>query len=143
MRFATVFLINLLLLSQLVEARAETLYVIAHKKSFSIEKDAEYIADYYLLKRKINASGNKIIPINLPSDDPLRNQFSQAVFHRSPIALGEYWDRMSFRGVKPPVVQNSEKSVLLFVKRIRGAIGYVNHKPADDADVLILQEINL
>lgn len=143
MRLFIVLIINILALIPSCNVQANTLYIIAHKESFSKIEDTKHIADFYLLKRKFNAAGKKIIPINLPSNHPLRNKFSQVLFHRSPIALGEYWDRMSFRGVKPPLIQNSEKAVLLFVERIPGAVGYVNNKPSHKEAVIILKEIEL
>jgi ABC-type phosphate transport system substrate-binding protein len=121
---------------------ADTLYVIGHKGSFSQKLTKESFADYYLLKIKYNEVGQKIIPINLPINHPARQQFSRIIFNRSPYALNEYWDRMSFRGIRPPVVQNSEHAVLLFVSRIKGAIGYVSQKPTVDS-VDVLGEISL
>ncbi len=144
MRVATFILLNLLIFCcQTKDVQAETLYIVAHKHSFITSKDTQNIADFYLIKRTISSSGNKVIPINLPSGDPLRGHFSQAIFNRSPRALGEYWDRMSFRGIKPPVVQNTEQAVLLFVSRIPGAIGYISHKPNEQSDVIILKEIEI
>jgi len=116
---------------------AETLYVIGHKGSFNQKLTNKNFADFYLLKIKNNKLGEKIIPINLPTNHPGRQKFSIIIFNRSPLALNEYWDRMSFRGIRPPVVQNSEHAVLLFVSRVNGAIGYVSKKPTSDkVDVL-------
>jgi len=131
----------LLLLAPLT--RAETLYIIAHKGVFSTQKDKKEIADFYLLKLKINADGQNVIPINLPFNHPLRSKFSLSIFNRSPEALSEYWDRMSFRGVKPPVIQSSEQAVMLFVSRVNGAIGYVSKKPSEKLNIDVLGEIIL
>lgn len=123
--------------------QAETLYVIAHKGVFSTQKGKGEIADFYLLKLKINAKGQAVIPINLPLNNPLRSKFSMSIFNRSPEALSEYWDRMSFRGVRPPVIQSSEQAVILFVSRVNGAIGYVSKKPSEDLNIDVLGEIIL
>ena len=123
--------------------QANTLYVIAHKGSFEHTQNSQKFADYYLLKIKITALGQRIIPINLPVNHPMRQKFLILIFNRSPLALSEYWDRMSFRGVRPPLIQQSEQAVVLFVSRVKGAIGYVSHKPAKDSDVDILGEISL
>jgi hypothetical protein len=90
-----------------------------------------------------NNNGDNIIPINLPTNSPLRDKFSRVVFGRSPEALSEYWDRMSFRGVRPPVVQNSEQAVMLFVSRVKGAIGYVSKKPENNPNIVVLSEFSL
>ena len=125
----------------LAGVQAEPLYVIGHKGSFKPTKNSQVFADYYLLKVKTNDKGIKIIPINLPINHPLRQQFSSIIFNRSPYALNEYWDRMSFRGIRPPIVQNSEHAVLLFVSRIQGAIGYVSKKPSN-TNVVVLGVIS-
>ena len=122
---------------------AKTLYVIGHKGSFRHQQSSEDFADYYLLKIKNNSHGQMIIPINLPINHPIRQKFSTAIFNRSPLALSEYWDRMSFRGIRPPVIQKSEQAVMLFVSRVKGAIGYVGIKPKDTSRIDILGEISL
>lgn len=122
--------------------KAETLYIIGHKGSFGAEHTVEHIADYYLLKIKENDVGDSIIPINLPLNNPVRTKFSTTIFNRSPNALSDYWDRLSFRGIRPPIIQNSEQAVVLFVSRIKGSIGYVSQKPVND-QIDVLGEITL
>lgn len=140
-KFITIISILFILQSSLTQA--ETLYVIAHKGVFSTQKVKTEIADFYLLKLKISESGQTIIPINLPLNNPLRSKFSMVIFNRPPEALSEYWDRMSFRGVRPPVIQSSEQAVILFVSRVNGAIGYVSKKPSKDMNIDVLGEISL
>ncbi len=130
-----------LLLSTNIQAK--TLYIIGHKGSFDTIQNNDYFADYYLLKRKISPVGERVIPVNLPLSNPVRSQFSSAIFEHSPVALSEYWDRMSFRGLRPPVVQQSEQAVILFVSRVKGAIGYVSKKPENNPNIDILGEITL
>ncbi len=127
----------------IMSVQGKTLYVIGHKGSFEAVNDANYFADYYLLKRKISPVGERVIPVNLPLTNPIRSQFSSAIFEHSPVALSEYWDRMSFRGLRPPVVQQSEQAVILFVSRVKGAIGYVSQKPENNPNIDILGEITL
>ncbi|MBL4911388.1 MAG: hypothetical protein JKX78_15425 [Alteromonadaceae bacterium] len=121
---------------------AKTLYIIGHKGSFNSKQTSSDFADYYLLKIKSNVHGQMIIPINLPINHPMRQEFSTVIFNRSPLALSEYWDRMSFRGIRPPVIQKSEKAVMLFVSRVKGAIGYVSIKPKESSKIEILGEIS-
>jgi hypothetical protein len=140
-RLLYIMSIILFLLSPI--ANSETIYVIAHKGSFiNIQKNKD-LANFYLLKKVNNNNGDNIIPINLPTNSPLRDKFSRVVFGRSPEALSEYWDRMSFRGVRPPVVQNSEQAVMLFVSRVKGAIGYVSKKPENNPNIVVLSEFSL
>lgn len=136
----TLLTISLLLSTNI---QAKTLYIIGHKGSFESPQNNDYFADYYLLKRKISPVGERVIPVNLPLNNPVRSQFSSAIFEHSPVALSEYWDRMSFRGLRPPVVQQSEQAVILFVSRVKGAIGYVSKKPENNPNIDILGEITL
>ncbi len=143
MRLIKQILILLSLTVFSITINAETLYVIGHKGSFSAMQKSKDFADYYLLKIKTTTLGQTIIPINLPVNNPVRTQFSTLIFNHSPLALSEYWDRMSFRGIRPPLIQKSEQAVILFVSRVKGAIGYVSHKPAIDSKIDILGEISL
>jgi hypothetical protein len=140
------YIIRMLLISLLflpLFVKGETLYVIGHKGSFNLDQKKQFLADYYLLKRKKNAKGTRVIPVNLPLAHPVRMQFSHSILEYSPVVLGEYWDRMSFRGIRPPVVQKSEQAVFLFVSRVEGAIGYVRIKPKNNEAVDVLGEISL
>ena len=105
------------------------LYIIANK-DLSIEKlEKSDIAAIYLLKKKHWENGEDIMPINLPATADARTHFTAQVFDSTPEKLGSYWDKMLFKGETPPVTQNSEQAVIMFVERIKGAIGYVETKP--------------
>ncbi len=119
-------------------ANAE-LYIIANKELSTINKlTKEEISAIYLLKKKHWDDGEEIIPINLPVQSNAREHFSQQIFDSSPEKLGTYWDQMLFKGINPPITQNSEQAVELFVGRMKGAIGYVETKP-QSTQVKILQ----
>ncbi len=140
------FILRILLISFLLFplfVQGETLYVIGHKGSFNIDQEKQFLADYYLLKRKKSVKGILVIPVNLPVNNPVRGQFSNSIFNHSPVAMSEYWDRMSFRGIRPPVVQNSEQAVMLFVSRVEGAIGYVKILPEANNSVDVLGVLTL
>lgn len=105
------------------------LYIIANKDLPVSELDKDAIAAIYLLKKKRWDNGEDIMPINLPAQAEARNRFTAEIFDSTPDKLGSYWDKMLFKGETPPVTQNSEQAVVLFVERIKGAIGYVETKP--------------
>ena len=136
--------ISLIILSHIsFNAQGKNIYIIANKGSFAKVDKISDLSQYYMIKRKVTDSGVRIIPINLPLSNSLREAFSFAVFKRSPVGLKEYWDRMSFRGIKPPIVQQSEKAVTTFVSRIPGALGYVSVKPHPSSNIDIIGEISL
>jgi|GEM_PF-394177 len=105
------------------------LYIIANKDLPAVQLDKDDIAAIYLLKKKHWENGDDIMPINLPAQAEARNRFTAEIFDSTPDKLGSYWDQMLFKGETPPVTQNSEQAVILFVERIKGAIGYVETKP--------------
>jgi len=105
------------------------IYIIANKDVPVMQLDKNEIAAIYLLKKKQWANGENIMPINLPAQAEARNRFSAEVFDSTPEKLGSYWDKMLFQGETPPVTQNSEQAVILFVERVKGAIGYVEIQP--------------
>ncbi len=115
------------------------LFIIANKE-LPIEKlEKSEISAIYLLKKKHWENGEDIMPINLPATAEARTHFSAQVFDSTPEKLGSYWDKMLFKGETPPVTQNSEQAVVMFVERIKGAIGYVETKP-QSSQIKILQQ---
>lgn len=117
------------------------LYIIANKDLPVGQLDKDDIAAIYLLKKKHWDNGEAIMPINLPAQAEARNRFSAEIFDSTPDKLGSYWDKMLFKGETPPVTQNSEQAVVLFVERIKGAIGYVETKP-QSPQIKILHQIS-
>ena len=121
-------------------ARAD-LYIIANKDLPASQLDKNDIAAIYLLKKKHWENGEDIMPINLPAQADARNHFTAEIFDSTPEKLGSYWDKMLFKGETPPVTQNSEQAVILFVERVKGAIGYVETKP-QNPQIKILQQFS-
>ena len=123
-------------------AIADKLFIIGNKSSFNTMMTIKEIKVIYLMQKKNMSDGRKILPINLPTDDLIRNVFSHAIFDKDAVSLADYWNRIAFRGIKPPLIQSSEKSVELFVSRVKGAIGYITVAPKND-HVFILAKIDI
>jgi len=117
------------------------LYIIANKDLPVTQLDKDDIAAIYLLKKKHWDNGDDIMPINLPAQADARTRFTAEIFDSTPDKLGSYWDKMLFKGETPPVTQNSEQAVILFVERIKGALGYVETKP-QSPQIKILQQFS-
>jgi hypothetical protein len=91
-------------------------------------------------KRKLMfwSGGARIHPVNLPSDQAARKQFSFAVLKSLPEAQAAYWNDMYYHGISPPHVEFSAEAVLRFVADTQGAIGYVQACAVDDrVDVML------
>ena len=130
----------LILLAALLPLSANAdLYIIANKDLPETQLDKSEISAIYLLKKKHWENGDDIMPINLPATADARTHFTAQIFDSTPEKLGSYWDKMLFKGETPPVTQNSEQAVIMFVERIKGAIGYVETKP-QSTQIKILQQ---
>lgn len=117
------------------------LYIIGNKDLPNAQLEKSDIAAIYLLKKKHWENGDDIMPINLPAQADARTHFTAQIFDSTPEKLGSYWDKMLFKGETPPVTQNSEQAVIMFVERIKGAIGYVETKP-QSSQIKILQQFS-
>jgi ABC-type phosphate transport system substrate-binding protein len=132
----------LLLFSALPLPVRADIYIIVNKDLHLEQLDKNAIAAIYLLKKKNWDSGESIMPINLPALSSARSHFTSEIFNSSPDKLNSYWDEMLFKGVNPPIIENSEQAVVLFVTRVKGAIGYVETKP-QNPQIKIIQQFSV
>jgi len=82
------------------------------------------LKNIFLLKRRF-IGDQKIIPINLLSNNELRVHFEKNIIKMSRKKLNSFWVKQHFRGISPPTTQASYQSVLKFVTNVQGAVGYV------------------
>jgi hypothetical protein len=85
----------------------------------------------YLRKSLLDANGIRWIPLNLPVDHAVRQNFSLALFNTPPEEQEQYWNELYFQGLTPPEVLASEEAVLRFIAITPGAIGYVLKRSVD------------
>ncbi|MGE3332762.1 MAG: substrate-binding domain-containing protein [Rhodospirillaceae bacterium] len=120
-------------------AEAKTIFVIGNPNvpvSALSQQDLEKI---YLLRQAYWSDGNLIVPVNREASSTLREFFSDVVLKQSPRSLSNYWNQMHFRGKAPPIVQSSDESVAAFVRKIPGAIGYVENAAGLDGVKIIAE----
>ena len=96
----------------------------------------------YWRKQLYWPKGLRIKPVNLRSEHPLRQQFSQTILGSLPKTQIDYWNGQYFNGVLPPYSVNSEEAVLRYVSQTNGAIGYVNACAVDSRVKAFLWIIN-
>ena len=106
-------------------AACDDIAVIVARDAPTQTLDAGTLRDIYLKKIFLDTAGRKLVPVNLPADSPLREAFSQALFHAHSDRLQDYWNQRYFHGITPPYVLASEDAVVRFVAHTPGAIGYV------------------
>jgi len=84
------------------------------------------LADIYTLEKTFWSDNIQVVPVNREASSAERENFSASVFKLTPQEMGQYWNRLSFQGKLPPIIQTSDQAVLGFVLRVPGAIGYIN-----------------
>lgn len=84
------------------------------------------------LKKQQYANDIKLIPINMPASAHSRNVFDRSVLKMDESEIAEYWNERHYNGVNPPMVQNSSEAVKAMVKKVPGAIGYIDMNLLDD-----------
>jgi ABC-type phosphate transport system substrate-binding protein len=72
-----------------------------------------------------NSAGDAM-PLNLPEDSPLRQEFDHAVLGLDAERIARYWqDRRIRGGARPPTRVSTTSAVLKVVASKAGAVGYV------------------
>jgi len=85
----------------------------------------------YWRKKTYWANGQRMHPVNLPSDHALRLQFSSSILGSLPSTQSDYWNGLYFHGISPPHVVYSDEAVIRYVQETTGSIGYVDACKAD------------
>lgn len=120
-----IVLISILLLASL-NVKADIL-VVANPDLELQQIELNELADIFLKRHASLAAGVRAVPVNRPAGSDIRSQFEARVIDgMNARELKNYWLKMRYKGVRPPVIQDSEAAVILFVKRVSGAIAYLN-----------------
>jgi ABC-type phosphate transport system substrate-binding protein len=118
----------LLLLGLLWHAAAcaeNEIAVIAAGDSVGLTITRPLLRDIYLKKVFLDDTGQPLIPVNLPPDNPLRLSLAATLFNKNVQQLQGYWNQRYFQGVAPPYMLGSQEAVIQFVAKTPGAIGYI------------------
>jgi ABC-type phosphate transport system substrate-binding protein len=114
----------LLLFMFITGLHAENMVFIANSGNPITKVDKAVLKKIYLKKRRFWKE-TKLNPLNLPPHTPLREAMEKQILGMSASALDAYWMKEHYRGHRPPYRVESVKSMLLFVKKVKGAIGYI------------------
>lgn len=80
----------------------------------------------YWRKKTHWPSGQRLHPVNLPSDNAMRLQFSTSVLGSLPSTQHDYWNGLYFHGISPPHVVYSDEAAIRYVQETAGSIAYVD-----------------
>ena len=121
------------------EATSAAIAVVVGRNSFVMAVSRDELRELYLRRQRIWPNGTRAIPINLPPDNPAREDFSKLVLGRSTRELVSYWNARYFEGITPPVVLPSPAAIRVYLTNEPGAIAYVPVSEVDDTCRTLLE----
>jgi len=122
--------IGLIFIGVIVSLLAENFVVITHKDNPITTLNKSEIRSIYLKKRRF-WDGTKLLALNLPPNHMLRQNFEKSILQMSASNIEMYWLKQHYKGHRPPYRLESIKSVVLFIKKVKGAIGYIPESLVD------------
>jgi hypothetical protein len=112
--------------------------VIASGENFGINAiSVDEIRKIYTGK-EFRLNNNKVIPINLGIDSPLRKKFEQNILNEDKDSLAQYWLQAHYLGHHAPKVFKSQESVAEFLFKVNNSIGYIDEEVAQKYHLKIL-----
>jgi ABC-type phosphate transport system substrate-binding protein len=129
---AVALLVFVAIVARLVLASADpppppAFVVVVHPSNPSRTLSRKFVSEVFLKKTTRWPDGSVIHPADLVPEAPARARFSEDVLKRSVAEVKNYWQQVIFSGrdVPPPELPDDD-SVLKFVAKNAGAIGYVS-----------------
>lgn len=117
---------------------AESYVVITHPKT-PLDSLTQWELKAIYLKQRRFWKDTKLTTLNLPPDHPLRKEFENDILQMPKRELDQYWMKQHYKGYRPPYRVESVQSMLMFVQKVEGAIGYIP-KSALNSDVKVIYE---
>jgi ABC-type phosphate transport system substrate-binding protein len=122
-----VLLLAVLVMPTYADASPPEFRVVVHSSNPTRSADKTFVADAFLKKVTRWESGETIRPLDQRPDSAVRRAFSQSVLKRAVTAVRSYWQQRIFSGRDvPPPELDSDESVVAYVERNPGAVGYVS-----------------
>ena len=128
----------LMLLVLLTSLIAEPFMLVTNLENPINSLSKSQIRMIYLKQRRYWKS-LKLVPINLPPDNELRKYFEKNLLRMNHSQLKSYWIKKHYKGIRPPYRVESVESVVMFVKKVKGAVGYIPPNMVDK-DLKVIYE---
>ena len=111
-----------------------------------VNKDNDHAVDKSLVTKiysgqvKAWGNGDKILPLDLPENNPERASFSSDIVGKSVTSLKFAWAQMMFAGTAvPPKELQSDADVKKYVNDNMNAIGYIKASSVDDSVKVVVK----
>jgi len=105
-------------------------YVVVSNKNIKNITKAQVKAIF--LKKMIFIEDVNLVPVNLSPKNILRIKFEKTILKTNFRRLKAYWTKQHYLGHRPPISMKSQKSAIAFIKKVDGAIIYINAKYVDE-----------
>lgn len=113
--------------AQSSEGGEPTIVVIVNKANPAMSLSASELRPIFQTTKTSWGSGGEATPLNLPSENKLRQEFDQAVLGLDPDRAARYWkDRKIRGGARAPKQLPTPGAVVAAVAADASAVGYVN-----------------
>ncbi len=136
-RFFSIVLALIILAPANIAGQESRVAVIVHPARRA-ELSTDEVAQIYLRRKRFWDDGTPVVPLNLPSQTPLRTRFSRLVLQQTEPRLADYWNRLYFDGILPPATLASTEAIRRYVASDINAIGYVPVSEVDGSVRVIL-----
>jgi len=118
--------------AQSSEAGGDPIVVIVNKANPAKSLDARELRPIFQTTKTSWSTGGEAAPLNLAEDNPLRQDFDEAVLGLDADRASRYWkDRKIRGGARAPKQLASTAAVLKAVAGNEGAVGYVKASEAN------------
>ncbi len=138
--YLPVLIIVILLSGVLLAQQVSSFKVVVNKNNTVSKMTRDEVSNIFLKKTPQWKNGEKMIPVDLASSNPLREIFSQQIHQKSVSVIKVYWQKKIYSGTGlPPAERKNDAEVLAFIRNHSGAIGYVS----DRADLDSVKEVHV
>lgn len=106
---------------------AQSYKVIVNTANLALSLSTKEVSDFLLKKKTKWADGTTVMPVDLNSNSQIREDFSKYIHGKSTGVIRSYWQQSAFSGTaSAPPEKASDAEVIEYVKKNKGAIGYVS-----------------
>lgn len=101
---------------------------------------ADQVKAIFLKRSNSFPDGNDAIAIDLPQDNPVRDEFYLLAVHKKSGQMRAYWAKRIFTGKGTPnEIMRSEAAIKKWVASNAGHIGYISAAAVDDSVKVLLR----
>ncbi len=130
-------LISLVFIGELPYAAGSGMVVVVSPNSPIKNVSETDIRNLYLGKIK-QIDGVNAIPVNMPGNSRLREEFEMKLLGKNSRSMQEYWQSQKLQGnIREPKAMPSKELAIKALKRVERAIGYVDRQSATGLRILL------